>query len=107
MDPEQHEAALHSLEIYKSWLLDTYLQTGRSNPILVLPLGEVGPNHRDEWPGCICIAIEKDARLRHSSDNAAGDQQLWEPLLIAPIIGAPELVVPGIGRGLLPCSMCG
>lgn len=23
------------------------------------------------------------------------DQQLWEPLLIAPIIGAPELVVPG------------
>ena len=59
VNPEQHEAALHALEIYKSWLLDVYLQTGRSNPILVLPLGEVGPNHRDEWPGCICIAIRK------------------------------------------------
>ena len=53
VSPEQHEEALESLYIYKRWLLDTYLQTGRSNPVLVLPLGEVGPNHRDEWPRCV------------------------------------------------------
>ena len=53
VSPEQHEEALESLYIYKRWLLDTYLQTGKSNPVLVLPLGEVGPNHRDEWPPCV------------------------------------------------------
>ena len=53
VSPEQHEEALESLYIYKRWLLDTYLQAGRSNPVLVLPLGEVGPNHRDEWPRCV------------------------------------------------------
>ena len=96
VSPEQHEEALKSLYIYKRWLLDTYLQSGRSNPVLVLPLGEVRPNHRDEWPRCVSQTIITYLTLTKThSDDIASDQQLWEPLLIAPIIGAPELVVPG------------
>lgn len=31
-----------------------------------------------------------------SHSDAASDQQLWEPLLVAPIAGAPEIVIPGL-----------
>ncbi|KAL8963643.1 MAG: hypothetical protein Q9193_000112 [Seirophora villosa] len=51
VSPEQHEKALARLSVYKHWLLRTYLQSGRRNAILVLPLEEVIPLHRDEWPG--------------------------------------------------------
>ncbi len=90
--PEQHDAALRSLDVYKRWLLDTYLQGRRSNPILVLPLGDVAPDHRDEWPGYVCATwFQLHA---HDYRPTSSEQQLWEPLLIAPVIGAPELVVP-------------
>lgn len=36
--------------------------------------------------------------------EAASDQQLWEPLLVAPIVGAPEIVIPGTYSILL--SLC-
>ena len=103
--------ALRSLEVYKRWLLDTYLQSGRSSPILVLPLGEVGPDHRDEWPGCVSPPPQRSAKFSSlttdilRSDDRANDQQLWEPLLVAPIVGAPELVVPGNIRILISLSL--
>ena len=42
-----------------------------------MPLGNVQPCYRDEWPA-----------------PPSAVQQLWEPLLLAPILGAPEIVVP-------------
>ncbi|KAL8708084.1 MAG: hypothetical protein Q9225_007659, partial [Loekoesia sp. 1 TL-2023] len=50
VSPEQHEKAMERLKVYKNWLLETYLQSGARNSILVLPLEEVVPSHRDEWP---------------------------------------------------------
>ncbi|KAL8833099.1 MAG: hypothetical protein Q9170_004508 [Blastenia crenularia] len=47
----QHEKALARLGVYKDWLLTTYLRRERRNAILVLPLEEIVPLHRDEWPG--------------------------------------------------------
>ncbi|KAL8731032.1 MAG: hypothetical protein Q9166_003683 [cf. Caloplaca sp. 2 TL-2023] len=48
---EQHKKALERLNVYKSWLLKTYLQAESRNVFLVLPLEEVTPLNRDEWPG--------------------------------------------------------
>ena len=47
------------------------------DPIVVMPLENVTTRYRDEWPAPV-----------------KGDQQLWHSLLFAPILGAPEVVVP-------------
>jgi hypothetical protein len=40
-------------------------------------------------PGVVFILIRRDVSL------PTGDQLLSEPLLLAPILGAPEIIVPG------------
>ena len=47
----------------------------------------------------------QDSCSCYPRDNTATDQQLWEPLLIAPIIGAPELVIPGTWQHISSLDM--
>lgn len=74
---KESEAAWHRIDIYGHWILNKVMKQEESNTIIIMPLGNVKPTYRDEWP-----SIQK------------GDQQMWEPLLLAPILGAPEVVVP-------------
>jgi hypothetical protein len=48
--PEQHQVALKRLQVYKDWLLDKVLGAENQQTICVMPLREVKPNYRDEWP---------------------------------------------------------
>ena len=77
----QHsEEAWQRLKDYKEWLTSHVLQVNdiiNDNPIVVMPLENVATHYRDEWPA-----------------PAKGDQQLWDSLLLAPILGAPEVVIP-------------
>ena len=75
--PEQNRAAWRRIDVYRMWFLDKILKPTQRNAIVIMPIGDVKPNYRDEWP-------------RMSKEG----QQMWEPLLLAPILGAPELVVP-------------
>ena len=77
---QQSEEAWQCLEVYKDWLMSHVLQVNditNDNPIVVMPLENVTTRYRDEWPA-----------------PAKGDQQLWDSLLLAPILGAPEVVIP-------------
>jgi hypothetical protein len=47
--PEQHLEALYHLQVYKDWLLQKLFQQDQ-NVVVVMPLREVKPNYRDEWP---------------------------------------------------------
>lgn len=51
INPSQHEAALRHLAVYKQWLLEEVLQVEVQNAVVMLPLGNVKPNYRDDWPG--------------------------------------------------------
>jgi Asp-tRNA(Asn)/Glu-tRNA(Gln) amidotransferase A subunit family amidase len=75
--PAQNERAWAKIAIYKNWLLETVLKSESEDAIVVSPLGDLSPCYRDEWP-----------------TPSSGGQQMWEPLLMAPILGAPEIVVP-------------
>lgn len=75
--PAQNEEAWAKIAVYREWLLETVLQCESEDAIVLSPLGDISPCYRDEWPAPPC-----------------GDQQLWEPLLMAPILGAPQIVVP-------------
>jgi Asp-tRNA(Asn)/Glu-tRNA(Gln) amidotransferase A subunit family amidase len=75
--PTQNEKAWAKVAIYKNWLMETVLKSESEDAIVVSPLGDLSPCYRDEWPA-----------------PPSGDQQMWEPLLMAPILGAPEIVVP-------------
>lgn len=48
----------------------------------------------------MCVRRHSQTETLHS--EAASDQQLWEPLLVAPIVGAPEIVIPGTYSVLYP-----
>lgn len=76
--PEEHELGLQRFHVYREWLLKEALRVHERNPILVWPIKVVEPNYRDEVP----------------KNPQTGDQLLSDPLLLAPVLGAPELVVP-------------
>ncbi|KAF2108473.1 amidase signature domain-containing protein [Lophiotrema nucula] len=75
--PQCHEEALRRISIYKDWIHKTVLELDNLNTLVLIPLGDVKPQYRTEWPGL---------QFR--------DQMLWSSLLLSPILGAPELVVP-------------
>ncbi|KAF2007617.1 amidase signature enzyme [Amniculicola lignicola CBS 123094] len=73
---DQFNEGIRRLDVYKQWWLDTVLETGRMNTLVVMQSEEVKPNYRD--------------------DKAPGYyiQPAWHPWWISPILGAPEVVVP-------------
>ncbi|KAL8364197.1 hypothetical protein RB601_009776 [Gaeumannomyces tritici] len=74
---EQRKEGAVRFEVYRQWLLRTVLQAEAHDTVLIWPIAIVEPVYRDEWPR-----------------PPTGDQLLWEPLLLAPVSGAPELVIP-------------
>ncbi|GAP82416.1 putative glutamyl-tRNA amidotransferase subunit A [Rosellinia necatrix] len=75
--PEEHQESMVRWNVFRNWLLDKVLCVRKMNTLLVWPITEVQTRYRDEWPS-----------------PPLGDQSIWEPLLISPITGSPEVIVP-------------
>ncbi|KAI9834946.1 MAG: hypothetical protein M1819_002669 [Sarea resinae] len=72
----QRDEAINKINVYKKWFLQEILHEGARDSFVILPIAEVAPNYRDTQPG------------PHFKQNA------FDALFLAPILGAPELVVP-------------
>lgn len=48
--PEQHSDAINRLKVYKNWLREKAFPPENERVIAIMPLREVKPNYRDEWP---------------------------------------------------------
>ena len=73
---DERDQALHRLEVYKTWFLDTIMQRQERETYLVMPIAEVAPNYRDVSPPPV--------------KRPTG----FDPLILSPILGAPDVVVP-------------
>ncbi|KAI9767311.1 MAG: hypothetical protein M1840_005720 [Geoglossum simile] len=72
----ERDEAIRKVNVYKKWFLQEILHEGTRNSFIILPIAEVAPNYRDTQPG------------PHFKQNA------FDALFLAPILSAPELVVP-------------
>ncbi|KAL8825957.1 MAG: hypothetical protein Q9170_007591 [Blastenia crenularia] len=73
---EEREEALHRLDVYKKWFLDSIMHQGTQESFLVMPISEVVVNYRDVHPPPV-----------HQPTG-------FDPLILSPILGAPDVVVP-------------
>ncbi|KAF2012805.1 amidase signature enzyme [Aaosphaeria arxii CBS 175.79] len=73
---EQRNDARKRTEVYKSWVIDTILNVIEDTALVVLPIMDAKPNYRDVDPGMPFA------------------QDVWDPLWLSPVLGAPEITVP-------------
>jgi hypothetical protein len=48
--PEQHADGIYRLQVYRDWLREKIFPPEDERVIAIMPLREVKPNYRDEWP---------------------------------------------------------
>ncbi|CAG8264554.1 unnamed protein product [Penicillium salamii] len=75
--PQENREALRRIKVFRDWFLQRYLSTATENILFILPIGKVGPNYRDQYPGLPAVP---STGLTATS--------------LSPSIGAPELTVP-------------
>ncbi|KAK9860105.1 Amidase [Penicillium brevicompactum] len=75
---EQHKDAVQRMEIYKAWLLTAMRaeSTSEAEPLVVLPIGNVAPNYRDE------------------PSPSPRWQSALDQLSLPPILGTPDIAIP-------------
>lgn len=73
---EQHESALHKLEVYRTWLLETVFLSHGPRTVMVMPISSVEPHYRDEVT------------------QSPGSQVATDELFLSPILGSPDIVIP-------------
>ncbi|KAF2110372.1 amidase signature domain-containing protein [Lophiotrema nucula] len=73
---EQRDDAKKRTEVYKSWVMDNILEVDRETTLVVLPIQDAEPNYRDVDP------------------EMPFAQDVWDPLWLSPVLGAPEISVP-------------
>ena len=74
---EQRDDAFRRTEVYKLWVLHHILKVDNETALVVLPIKDAEPNYRDTDPG------------------PPFAQEVWDPLWLSPVLGAPEISVPG------------
>ena len=72
----ESDESMTRLEIYKRWFLDSFLRQESDEALLIMPISNVEVNYRDAPPSPVT--------------RPAG----FNPLIISPILGAPDIVVP-------------
>lgn len=73
---EQHTSALHKLEIYRTWLLETVFASHGQRTVMILPISSVEPHYRDEVT------------------QSPGSQSATDELFLSPILRSPDVVIP-------------
>lgn len=73
---EQHSSALHKLEVYRTWLLETVFRSNGNRTVMVLPISPVEPHYRDE------------------TTESPGNQVATDELFLSPILRSPDIVIP-------------
>lgn len=73
---EQHSSAIHKLEVYRTWLLDTVFLSHGQRTVMVLPISSVEPHYRDE--------VTQSPRSQVATDE----------LFLSPILRSPDVVIP-------------
>lgn len=74
--PAQRDEGMHRLEVYKQWSLDSAMKQDTKETFLIMPISNVTVNYRDVSPPPI--------------PRPTG----FDPLILSPILGAPDTVVP-------------
>lgn len=72
----QRDEGMHRFEVYKKWFLDSVMQQDTSEAYLIMPISNVVVNYRDVPPPPV------------ARPNG------FDPLILSPILGAPDIVVP-------------
>lgn len=72
----QRDEGMHRLEVYKKWFLDSAMEQATSEAYLIMPISDVVVNYRDAPPASV------------ARPNG------FDPLILSPILGAPDIVVP-------------
>lgn len=73
---EQHRSALHKLEVYRKWLLETVFSLNGQRTVMILPISPVEPHYRDEVT------------------QSPGRQLATDELFLSPILRSPDVVIP-------------
>ncbi|KAK0102662.1 hypothetical protein ONS95_006266 [Cadophora gregata] len=74
--PRQRNEAFRKVDVYRKWMLEEILCQDLREAFVILPIAEAAPNYRNAQPG------------PYFKQNA------FDALFLAPILGAPEFVVP-------------
>lgn len=70
-----HDEGMKRLDVFKRWFLETVMEQGRKNTIVVIPIEDMAPRYRDRAT---------------TNFNPVGVPMLF----LSPIIGGPELTIP-------------
>lgn len=73
---ESHKSALHKLEVYRTWLLETVFLSHGPRTVMVLPISPVEPHYRDEVT------------------QSPGSQVATDELFLSPILRSPDVFIP-------------
>ncbi|PVH86157.1 amidase signature enzyme [Cadophora sp. DSE1049] len=75
--PSEHSEMVSRLKIFKTWFLRHYMDSEKQTAIVLLPVDEVHPNYRDQYPS---LPVAPVLGLRTTC--------------LSPFLGAPELTIP-------------
>ena len=73
---EEHEDAMLRMNVYKLWFLESVMQVGKKNTMVVMQSEDVEPKYRKDPPPPYYI------------------QDAWHQWWLSPVLGAPEIVLP-------------
>ena len=77
----EHDEIMERMAVFKEWFLSRFVSTedrDTGNAFVILPIANVAPSYRDEYPGVPSNPIQG---LRTT--------------YLSPILGTPELTIPG------------
>lgn len=72
----ERNVGMRRLEIYKNWFLDSFLRQVSDEALSMMPISNVVINYRDVPPSPVTRPVG------------------FDPLIVSPILGAPDIVVP-------------
>lgn len=72
----QRDEGMHRLEVYKHWFLHFAMKQDENEAFLIMPISNVDVNYRDVHPAPVA--------------RPTG----FDPLILSPILGAPDVVIP-------------
>lgn len=72
----QRDEGMHRLDVYRKWFLDFAMQQDLTEAFLIMPISNVVVDYRDVPPPPVARPIG------------------FDPLILSPILGAPDIVVP-------------
>ncbi|CAG8020876.1 unnamed protein product [Penicillium salamii] len=75
--PQENREALRRIKVFRDWFRQRYRSTATENVLFILPIGKVGPDYCDQYPG---LPAAPSTGLSATS--------------LSPSIGAPELTLP-------------